>query len=106
MRILTADWKFRLPMASAILTVLYPEAFTVYDVRVCDELGKHYGIQDRSKFDGLWADYCVYLQDVRDREPSVLKLRDKDRVLWARSFEKQLREDISTLFSKDQARHG
>jgi hypothetical protein len=26
-------------MASAILTVLYPESCTVYDVRVCDVLG-------------------------------------------------------------------
>src|SRR5262249_35589719 len=29
MRILIKDWGFRLPMASAVLTVLYPEEFTV-----------------------------------------------------------------------------
>jgi hypothetical protein len=37
--VLVNDWGFRLPMASAILTVLYPADFTVYDVRVCDVLG-------------------------------------------------------------------
>ena len=35
MRILIEDWAFRLPMASSILTVLYPNSYTVYDVRVC-----------------------------------------------------------------------
>jgi hypothetical protein len=105
MRILCERWKFRLPMASAILTVLYPETFTVYDVRVCDELGKHHGIQDKSKFDDLWAGYCEYLENVRNSELSILTLRDKDRVLWAKSFESQLREDISALFSKDRTRN-
>ena len=31
----------------------------------------------------------------------VALLRDKDRTLWAKSFEKQLSEDIATLFRKD-----
>lgn len=38
MRVLIADWDFRLPIASAVLTVLYPTVFTAYDVRVCDVL--------------------------------------------------------------------
>ena len=33
MRVLIKDYGFQLPMASAILTVLWPEEFTVYDVR-------------------------------------------------------------------------
>ena len=33
--ILMRDWGLRLPMASAILTILYPHEFTVYDRRVC-----------------------------------------------------------------------
>jgi hypothetical protein len=40
LRYLLADWGFRLPMATAILTVLYPEEFTVYDTRVCALLGE------------------------------------------------------------------
>ena len=105
MRIIVQDWGLRLPMASAILTVLYPERFTVYDVRVCEVLAKYRCVQDR-RFDGLWAGYEGYREDVESREPSVSTLRDRDRVLWARSFEKQLREDLSTLFSKDRARNG
>src|SRR5271157_6007927 len=38
LRVLWEDWGFRLPMASAILTVLYPDRFSVFDVRVCDML--------------------------------------------------------------------
>ena len=34
LRIFLEDWQFGLPMATAILTVLYPDRFTVYDVRV------------------------------------------------------------------------
>ena len=101
MRILIEDWEFRLPMASAILTVLYPDSFTVYDVRVCDELRNHNNVQHKTRFEDLWAGYQAYLVDVRSKEPTVPALRDKDRTLWAKSFEKQLKDDISTLFEKD-----
>ena len=101
MCILIEDWEFRLPMASAILTICYPENFTVYDVRVCDELGNHHSAQNKARFNDLWSGYEAYLTDVKKKEPSVAVLRDKDRTLWAKSFEKQLNEDISTLFRKD-----
>jgi hypothetical protein len=103
MRVLIEGWSFRLPMATAVLTVLYPESFTVYDVRVCDELLNHHNVQNKTRFDDLWAGYQAYLADVRNREPTVSALRDKDRTLWAKSFEKQLNDDISTLFQKDDA---
>ena len=48
MRILIEDWAFRLPMASAILTVLYPDSFTVYDIRVCSELQNHHGVRNKN----------------------------------------------------------
>ncbi len=100
MRILIEDWGFRLPMASAILTVLYPDSFTVYDVRVCDQLQDHYNVQHKTRFEDLWAGYRAYLDDVRSKEPAVPALRDKDRTLWAKSFEKQLNGDISALFKR------
>jgi hypothetical protein len=34
MKILVEKWGFALPMATAILTVLWPEDFTIYDYRV------------------------------------------------------------------------
>ena len=38
LELLMSKWSFLLPTASAILTILYPEEFTVYDWRTCDEL--------------------------------------------------------------------
>ena len=96
MRILIDDWKFRLPMASAILTVLYPDTFSVYDVRVCNFLGRHHDAQNKLYFNDKWTGYLAYLEDVKNNEPMESSLRDKDRILWAKSFEQQLISDIST----------
>lgn len=101
MRILVNDWAFSLPMASAILTVLYPESYTVYDVRVCNELQQHHKVQNKTRFNDLWDGYQKYIADVRGQESTVTSLRDKDRVLWAKSFAKQLNDNIATLFTKD-----
>lgn len=100
MKILMEDWGLLLPMATAVLTVLYPDNFTVYDVRVCGELGNYHGLKTRRKVDRLWDDYQNYISDVRKREPAIKDLRDKDRSLWAKSFQKQLNKDIDELFKK------
>ncbi len=42
--ILTQTWRFKLAMASAILTVLWPDEFTVYDVRACGQLGDFHAL--------------------------------------------------------------
>jgi len=104
LQLLLNTWGFRLPTASAILTVLWPEEFTVYDVRVCDELKRHYGDQLRSfhdladlpNFDDIWQGYCEYRKAVDGAAPNGLSLRDKDRYLWARSAARQLEENITT----------
>src|SRR5262249_17322671 len=90
--------------ATAILTVMYPESFTVYDIRVCDELRKHHKLKYKRWSDAFWDGYHTYLNDVKDREPAVSALRDKDRTLWAKSFERQLSKDISTLFRRKKPR--
>jgi hypothetical protein len=100
MRILSEKWGFRLPMASAILTVLFPQTFTVYDVRVCEVLGGHGSAGNRTKFDNLWSDYQAYVSAVRRAAPAPLGLRDKDRWLWGKSFVAQLREDLRTGFKR------
>jgi hypothetical protein len=89
------DWGFRLPTASAILTVLYPNDFTVYDSRVCGELGAFEELADRQYSDSLWADYQRFLNKVNAAVPGSLSLRDKDRYLWGRSFYTQVIDDIS-----------
>jgi hypothetical protein len=100
LRVLIEDWSFRLPMASAIATVLYPDGFSVYDVRVCDQLNDFHKVQNK-KFETLWDGYCDYLDRVTAEAPIDLKLRDKDRWLWGRSFHDQLIEQIANNFTKD-----
>lgn len=94
LQILMKTWGFRLPMASAILTVLYSREFTVYDTRVCAQLGAFEGLADRQFSETLWDDYRSYMAVVSRAAPSGLSLRDKDRFLWARSFYEGVMKDL------------
>jgi hypothetical protein len=98
--ILVEKWGFYLPIASAILTVLYPTEFTIYDSRVCDILQKYQELADEMKIDQIWNGYQAYMQSIIECEPKELNLRDKDRYLWGKSFYKQLNEDINNSFEK------
>lgn len=91
--LLLGEWQFRLPMASAILTVLWPEEFTIYDVRVCAELQQFEHLGARSSA-GVWPEYCKYKDAVDQAVRSDMRLRDKDRYLWGRSAVAQLQRDI------------
>lgn len=99
LRVLMSQWGFRLPMASAILTVCFPERFTVYDVRVCEELGAHAELSYATRQDRIWQGYCRYVGAVRKASPAGLSLRDCDRYLWGRSAARQLEADIRRGFS-------
>lgn len=90
--------RFRLPMASAILTVLYPEEFTVYDYRVCETLGGFRNLTNLTNIDKLWEGYSVFKSAVISNSPPGLSLRDRDRYLWGKSFCGQLTTDIATGF--------
>ena len=92
------DWGFRLPMASAILTVFYPDEFTVYDVRVCDALDDFRALGWTNDFESLWAGYVRFVAAVRAAAPEAFSLRDKDRWLWGRDFRRQLDGDMTTQF--------
>ena len=96
--VLIEGWGFQLPMASAILTVLYPEDFTIYDERVCDVLGDFKDAKNKSKFTSLWERYSAYVAAVKDAVPECSNLRDKDRFLWGKSFATQLQADIQSSF--------
>jgi len=97
---LIEKWGFRLPMASAILTVLYPQDFTVYDKRVCDILGMDYNLQYRRKMNSIWDEYREYQEKVQRSAPHHLSLRDKDRHLWGKSFYGDLKEKIKNKFRR------
>ena len=98
--VLIEGWGFRLPMASAILTVLYPEDFTVYDIRVCDVLGDFKDAQYKTNFTTLWERYSAYVIAVKGAVPECPSLRDKDRFLWGKSFATQLQTDIQSSFGR------
>jgi len=101
LEVLIDRWGFRLPMASAILTVLYPDEFTVYDVRVCDVLGDFHDAATKTRFADIWSRYSEYLAKVRESAPEVSSLRDKDRSLWGQSFASQLEDDIAKAFGAE-----
>jgi hypothetical protein len=102
---LVRKWGFYLPIASAILAVLYPDEFTIYDTRVCDTLkeicGKefHY-LGNLTNPDRLWKGYEDFRQQVKESAPGYPTLRDKDRYLWGKSFYDQLKGDIERKFEK------
>jgi hypothetical protein len=86
LQILMKEWDFRLATATAILTVLCPKEFTVYDARVCDQLkGSFEKLAWRKFSDGLWKNYQTFLHAVKSAVPQERRLRDKDRYLWGKS---------------------
>jgi len=102
LRILMQEYGFLLPMATAILTVLWPDEFTVYDIRVCDSLDRFHELGNLTRFDRIWAGYSIFVDGVRDAAPPDLSLRDKDRYLWAKSAMGQLEQNLE-FWSRNQA---
>jgi hypothetical protein len=94
LELLMKEWGFRLPMATAILTVLYPSDFTVYDIRVSQQLKKFGELGDWQFSDRLWQRYQEYLSAVNSAAPKELSLRNKDRYLWGRSFYEGVMSDL------------
>lgn len=80
LNIMIKNWRFGLPMASAILTVLYPEEFTVYDYRVREQLGLK-DIYSVKKY------FAYFLPAVRKfAESRNETMRETDKELWGKSF--------------------
>jgi len=92
------DWKFALPMASAILSVCWPEDFTVYDYRVRELLVGFPELKNLTDFEKIWDGYKEYKAKVSEIAPAELNLREKDRYLYGKSNALQLNEDIRLLF--------
>jgi hypothetical protein len=98
LRILFCDWGFALPMATAILTVLWPDDFTIYDTRVCEQLGNIHNLYYRTNFERVWEGYEVFVARVRSETPKGLSLRDQDRFLFGKSTASQLELNIIRFF--------
>jgi len=92
--LLMKAWKFNLATASAILSVLYPDEFTVYDVRVCEVLGRFTELKHRRFSEQLWSDYQKFISAVRAKAPHGLSLRECDRWLWGADKRRVMREEL------------
>ena len=92
--LLAEPWSFALPTATAILTVLYPDRFTVYNIRVCDALGDFHRLGSRRWSEQSWAEYGGFVAAVRSAAPGHLNLRDADRWLWGQDKRKALRREL------------
>lgn len=100
LRYLIEHWQFGIPMASAILSVLFPDDFTVYDVRVCQILKKHGNLINKTNIEGIITGYFEYVKDVIDKIPKKKTLREKDVFLWGESFFLELTQDIKDGFAR------
>lgn len=100
LRHLIQYWQFGIPMASTILSVLFPNDFTVYDVRVCQILKKHGNLINKTNVDGIMTGYFEYVRDVIDKVPEKKTLREKDIYLWGESFFLELTQDIKDGFAR------
>ena len=91
----------RLAMATAVLAVLYPNVFTVYDTRVCNQLGGRFKYLDGRSSATIFEGYTEFLQAVRKEAtlrgaPDCLTLRDMDRWLWSRDVVEQMKKEGCT----------
>jgi hypothetical protein len=95
LKLLMKEWTLRLPTATAILTVLYPEKFTMYDVRVRGQLGLGPIRENYSErhWNSVWESYLKFKKAVIENAPAVLCLRDEDRYLWGKSFYEDVERD-------------
>jgi len=94
LKYLMDEWWFQLPTATAVLTILYPEDFTVFDWRVCDEVRINYEPWHYRGFsEGLWEHYLLFKKTVEAKGPQHLSLRDKDRFFIGRSYRKSIAKD-------------
>ena len=85
-------------IASAILAVCYPSQFTVLDYRAWETLGSFQvaGLPGSiPTTPNAYVQYCEACIALAEKEG--LSLRDLDRVLWARSWEDDLRDLIEGM---------
>lgn len=80
-----------LAMASAILTVCYPDQFTVLDYRAWDTLRSNEVPELPFRYPITTTEYLQYCAACRDLAQQLdLSLREMDRVLWAKDWEDDL----------------
>ena len=98
LKILISISNMGIAIASAILTVLYPDDFTVYDYLVLGEINreKRKKMKDFSYSKNAISEYFNFLNEIKKfAESRNLTLRDADKELWGKSFYNDLRLLVS-----------
>lgn len=85
---------FKVSMASAILTVLYPEDFTIYDYRVWNQVKNTMDQKEISNKKDVINLYWKFVKLVKEHTNNFT-LRDGDRNLWGKSWHYDLQKFIS-----------
>ncbi|WP_157173631.1 hypothetical protein [Pseudaminobacter salicylatoxidans] len=94
LRAVMDKWDFRLPTATAILTILYPDEFTVYDYRVCGQIGGFHNLRNQTFSDHLWTQYQAFKLAAIEAAPRGLTLREVDHYHWGKSWHADAIKDI------------
>ena len=85
-----------LAISSAILTVFYPDIFTIYDIRVCNQLGNFYKLKNCRSKGKFWDEYLKFVAAVKANTPGVQTLRDKDKTLWGLSLLADIKKELGS----------
>jgi hypothetical protein len=100
MKVLIVDWGFKLAIASAILTILYPDKFTIYDYRAAGQVKEGESLKNKIKFEDIWAGYVAFMAKV-SAIPYGVSLREKDHYLFGKSRMDDLIADLKNGFSEE-----
>lgn len=92
--------KFRLPTATAILSVLYPQKYTIYDIRVREQIKMKAFYS--TNIDKIWPLYEEYMKKVisKTNKTGLTSFRERDRFLWGKSFYDELKKDLKEDFKR------
>lgn len=100
MRVLITEGGFKLAIASAILTILYPDEFTIYDYRTAAQIDEGAKLKTKTNFDDIWDGYALFRSKVAAIRCGD-NLREKDHYLFGKSRMEDLIEDIGTGFTRE-----
>ena len=84
LEVLIRKWLFYLPTAATILTVFYPEVFTMYDKRTRNQTGTNDWSRRRKFTPALWEHYREFKAKIVALAPPGLSLRDADRYVMGK----------------------
>jgi hypothetical protein len=96
LNVLMRKWGFLLPTAATILTVFYPEFFTMYDERTRRQTSTENWSQRRFT-PKLWKHYCEFKDKIIALASPGLTLRDADRYVMGKDTYELRKEKLARI---------